>query len=147
MAIAVRAPKTQTIIIRLTECCRTLVAGYDRSANVSLYTLPSSLPCLLPPIALWAYGCVFASHYLTPAPMLHRNARTYETRTVTVTESVPDGCRTASSATQELDDLMASLSDFKVQSRTVSLGRERWGHDLALNSVKGVDGARIETWW
>ena len=33
---------------------------------------------------------------------------------MTVTESVPDGCRTASSATQELDDLMASLSDFKV---------------------------------
>ena len=38
---------------------------------------------------------------------------------MTVTESVPDGCRTASSATQELDDLMASLSDFKVRPLTV----------------------------
>ncbi|XP_043211506.1 leupaxin-like isoform X2 [Amphibalanus amphitrite] len=48
-----------------------------------------------------------------------QNARTYETRTVTVTESVPDGCRTASSATQELDDLMASLSDFKLQASSL----------------------------
>ncbi|XP_037090094.1 paxillin-like isoform X3 [Pollicipes pollicipes] len=47
------------------------------------------------------------------------NAKTYETRTVTVTESVPDGCKSASSATQELDDLMASLSDFKIQASSL----------------------------
>ena len=33
---------------------------------------------------------------------------------MTVTESVPEGCHNTSSATQELDELMASLSDFKV---------------------------------
>lgn len=40
----------------------------------------------------------------------------YETRTVTVTESVPHGAKCVSSATSELDDLMASLSDFKIQA-------------------------------
>ncbi|XP_037092156.1 paxillin-like isoform X2 [Pollicipes pollicipes] len=49
---------------------------------------------------------------MVPTP----NAKTFETRTVTVTESVPEGCQTTSSATQELDDLMASLSDFKVHA-------------------------------
>ena len=33
-----------------------------------------------------------------------------------MTESVPEGCHNTSSATQELDDLMASLSDFKVST-------------------------------
>jgi len=47
------------------------------------------------------------------------NAKTYETRTVTVTESVPAGCQSASSATQELDDLMASLSDFKIHASSL----------------------------
>jgi len=51
---------------------------------------------------------------MVPSP----NAQTYETRTVTVTESVPEGCTNPASATQELDDLMASLSDFKIHAHS-----------------------------
>ncbi|XP_043245047.1 paxillin-like isoform X1 [Amphibalanus amphitrite] len=65
---------------------------------------------------------------IIPSP----NAKTFETRTVTVTESVPEGCHNTSSATQELDDLMASLSDFKIHATSYQRTVVEETHDPPL---------------